>query len=150
MGLTIVEFRNRFTQAEKIAIDLAAIDNPSAPIEQRMMSAGLRVYLADLAAVKDFVEVTDPLTMAGVQTLEAMGIIGPGRAAEILSPTGAPAEHAETFTLPADMAVPGTSLVVALAGTYPAHDLVDCCQPDDPSRTPVARYPAIYIATGEN
>lgn len=33
MGLTIVEFRNRFTQAEKIAIDLAAIDNPSAPIE---------------------------------------------------------------------------------------------------------------------
>lgn len=81
--LTVLAFRNRFTQAEKVAIDLASIDNPAAPIEQRQMSAMLRVFMADLHAAT-FVDVSRPDTRAGVQQLEAYGIIGSGRAAVIL------------------------------------------------------------------
>ena len=81
--LTVLAFRNRFTQAEKVAIDLSSFDNPAAPIEQRQMAAMLRVFMADLHAAT-FVDVSRPDTRAGVQQLEAYGIIGPGRAAVIL------------------------------------------------------------------
>ena len=81
--LTVLAFRNRFTQAEKVAIDLSSIDNPAAPIEQRQMAAMLRVFMADLHAAT-FVDISRPDTRAGVQQLETYGIIGPGRAAVIL------------------------------------------------------------------
>lgn len=82
--LTRLEFRQRFTEAEKIAIELASLDNSAAPMAQRQMAAALRVYLADLAAA-NFVDLTRPDTIAGVQRLEQFGILAPGRAAEILA-----------------------------------------------------------------
>jgi len=65
-------FRNRFTDAEKLALYTAAES-----------SVQLRVYLDDLAAA-EFVDLDYPATVAGVQALEQAGIIGAGRAAEIL------------------------------------------------------------------
>lgn len=82
-AITKLAFRNRFTMAEKTAIELAALDAPAAPTEQRQLAAGVRVHLADLNAAA-FVALDHEGTRAGVEMLEAIEIIGIGRAAEIL------------------------------------------------------------------
>lgn len=81
--ITKLAFRNRFTQAEKVAIEIAALDNPGAPMEQRAQAAALRANQADLT-VANFVGLNEPATRAGVQMLEAAGLLAAGRALEIL------------------------------------------------------------------
>ena len=88
--ITKLAFRNRFTAAEKVTIEIASLDNPSATIEQRQMAASLRVYVADVQS-STFVDLARSDTRAGVQSLETNGIIGVGRAAEILDTP--PAAH---------------------------------------------------------
>lgn len=81
--VTLLGFRNRFTKAEKIAIDLASIDNPAAPMAQRQMAASLRADIKD----QENGSCTDldlPETRDGVQQLEQFGLIAAGRAAVIL------------------------------------------------------------------
>lgn len=82
--LSVLGFRRRFTQEEKAAIEWAAVDRPELPEGQRMQAAALRATLADQAAAQ-FIHLDDPATVAGVQGLEALGIIEPGRALEILN-----------------------------------------------------------------
>lgn len=89
--ITVLAFRNRFTSAEKVAIELASLDNPAATMEQRQLAASLRVFNADLA-VASFVDVARSDTIAGVNMLEQYGIIAAGRAAQILSTAVAEAE----------------------------------------------------------
>ena len=81
--ITRLAFRNRFTTAEKVALELAALDNPSTPMAQRQQSAALRAHLKDLDAAS-WVDLTRPETGAALQMLEASGLIGEGRAAAIL------------------------------------------------------------------
>lgn len=81
--ITRLAFRNRFTTAEKVALELAALDNPSAPMAQRQQSAALRAHLKDLDAAS-WVDLTRPETVAALQMLEASGLIDEGRAAAIL------------------------------------------------------------------
>ena len=81
--ITRLAFRNRFTQAEKVALELAALDNPSATMPQRQQSAALRAHMKDLDAAS-WVDLTRPETVAALQMLEASGLIGEGRAAAIL------------------------------------------------------------------
>jgi len=81
--ITVLAFRNRFTQAEKVAIDLSSIDDPAATMPARQLAASLRVMASDLA-VATFVDLDRSDTRAGVQSLETYGIIGAGRALEIL------------------------------------------------------------------
>ena len=83
--LTRLQFRNRFTAQEKAQLELAAMDDPSAEPAQRLQSASLRAYLADLAAA-EFVDLADQSTVAGVNALEAAGLLAEGRAAEVLAP----------------------------------------------------------------
>lgn len=71
--LTKLEFLNRMTSAERIAIRAAAAQSPA-----------IHDYMAMLDAAQD-VDLTDPRTIGGVQALEAAGLIGEGRAAEILA-----------------------------------------------------------------
>lgn len=71
--ITQYAFRSRFTGAEKIAIYTAAES-----------SVQVRIWLDDLAAAS-FVDLDYPATVAGVQALEAGGLIGEGRAAAILA-----------------------------------------------------------------
>lgn len=71
--LTRLAFRNRFTPAEKVALYTAAES-----------SVQIKIYLDDLAAAT-FVDPERPDTIAGVQALETAGVIGAGRAAEILT-----------------------------------------------------------------
>lgn len=150
MYLTIVEFRKRFTLQEKVRIEMAAIDNPNASFDVRAQSAALRVYLADLASVKDSVDLSDPITIGGVMLLESAGILEPGRAAQILAVEPGYSGPAQNYSILAGSPVPGTNFVVAISGTYGAEDLVDCCFPDDPDRISVARFSAAHIATGAN
>jgi hypothetical protein len=81
--ITRLAFRNRFTQAEKVTLELAALDDPAATMAQRQQAAAIRVYLADVATAI-FINLDDAATRAGVQALEAGGLIGAGRALEIL------------------------------------------------------------------
>ena len=76
-------FRNRFTTAEKVALEIASLDDPAATMEQRQEAAALRVYLKDVDSAS-FIDLADPATIAGVQTLEAAGLLETGRAEAIL------------------------------------------------------------------
>lgn len=89
--VSVLAFRRRFTKAERIAIEWTAVDRSDQPEAQRQQAAALRAMLADQAAAS-FIDLDDADTMDGVQSLETMGLIGAGRAAEIL---GAPVQPEE-------------------------------------------------------
>lgn len=90
--VTRLAFRNRFTQSEKVALEMAALDNPSAPMPERVQAATLRAYLADVVAAT-FIDLARPDTRAGVQMLEAAGLLAAGRALEILDAEITPEER---------------------------------------------------------
>lgn len=74
--ITQLAFLSRFTDPEAITIDLASIGaTPQA--------AGMRRYLSKVNAAT-FIDLDRPDTRAGVQALEAVGILTEGRALEIL------------------------------------------------------------------
>jgi len=81
--VTLLAFDLRFTMEEQIAIDLASIDNPSAPMEQRAQAAALRVS-KERAKKAMFIDLDDPVTRQGVQFMEQAGLLVEGRALEIL------------------------------------------------------------------
>ena len=90
---TKLQFRNLFTGEEKVAIEFASIDNPNGTQEERLKSAGLRVFLADVESATPepdgtSIDLDDQRTVAGVNALETYGLIATGRAAEILSGNG--------------------------------------------------------------
>jgi hypothetical protein len=84
-GTTITRraFRARFTTAEKVAIEMAALDDPAAPIEARSQAAMIRAYQKDVDSA-EHIDLGDPATAEGVQLLEAAGLLAAGRAAEII------------------------------------------------------------------
>ena len=90
--VTRLAFRNRFTSAEKVAIEFACLDDPAAPMPQRLQAAALRANQEDLAAAT-FVDLLRPDTRAGVQMLEAAGLLAEGRALEILDAQILPEER---------------------------------------------------------
>lgn len=90
--ITKLAFRNRFTSAEKVAIEFACLDDPAAPMPQRLQAAALRANQADLAAAT-FVDLAREDTRAGVQMLEAAGLLAEGRALEILDAEIMPEER---------------------------------------------------------
>ena len=90
--VTRLAFRNRFTQSEKVALELAALDDPAATMAQRQQAAAIRVNLADVA-VSTFIDLAAQDTRAGVQALEAGGLLTEGRALEILDAPVQPNER---------------------------------------------------------
>lgn len=87
--ITRLMFRNRFTQAEHVTIEIASLDDAAAPMQQRQMAAALRVMQRQVSDA-EFIDLNDPVTRAGVQQLEAFGLLAEGRAAEILDGSLAP------------------------------------------------------------
>lgn len=81
--ITVLAFRSRLTQTERVTLELASIDNPNATMQARQMAAMLRVMAQDLS-VATYVDLTRADTIAGTTALETYGIIGTGRAAQIL------------------------------------------------------------------
>jgi hypothetical protein len=94
--IAVLAFRNRFTQTEKITIDLSSIDNPAAAMSQRQLAASLRVMNADLATAT-YVDLMNPATIAGINALETYGIVAAGRSSQILSPIIQPYEVTDRF-----------------------------------------------------
>lgn len=90
--LTGLAFRNRFTRAEKIAIELAALDDPAATLAHRQQAAALRADLKDQERAT-YIDLDRTDTREGVQALEAAGLIGAGRALEILDAPVQPHER---------------------------------------------------------
>lgn len=89
--ITRLAFRNRFTTTELVALDLASIDDPAAAAPQRQLAASLRVMQANLQAAT-FIDLQRPDTRAGVQQLEAAGLLAAGRALDILDAPMQPVE----------------------------------------------------------
>ena len=83
--ITQLAFLNRFTDPEAIAIDLASIGATA-------QAAGMRRYLSKVQAAT-FIDLDRPDTRAGVQALEAAGVLAAGRALEILDTPIADAER---------------------------------------------------------
>lgn len=81
--ITKLAFRDRFAQAEQVAIEIAALDVPSASMQQRTMSAALRAQQDNVLAAT-YIDLMRADTRAGVQALEDAGLIATGRAAQIL------------------------------------------------------------------
>lgn len=81
--MTKLAFRNRFTKAEKVAIEIAGVDRPTGPPAERNAQAALRVYQQDVIAAQ-YIDPSREDTRAGVQQLEAVGILAAGRALIIL------------------------------------------------------------------
>lgn len=72
-NLTRLQYMSRFADSE-----LAAIYTAAKSVVQ------IEVWLEKFK-LAEFVDLDDPRTVAGLQGLEGAGLIGPGRAAEILS-----------------------------------------------------------------
>ena len=81
--ITKTAFRNRFTLAEKVTLEIACLDNPAATMAQRQQSAMLRVSMADTASAT-FIDLSRLDTRSGVQMLESAGLLAAGRALIIL------------------------------------------------------------------
>lgn len=90
-AITYWAFRKRFTHAERVGLELAALDDPTATPAARQAAAAVRVYLADAAAAR-WIDLGDEDTRLGAQALEAMGLLAVGRAVEILDAPVLPAE----------------------------------------------------------
>lgn len=71
--LTKIDYLKRFTQEERIAIRSAAKVNPVAEDYIELLNAATVIHL------------DDPDTVKGVKTLEAAGLLAPGRAEQILA-----------------------------------------------------------------
>lgn len=81
--ITKLAFDNRFTQAESVAIEIAQLDDPSASMPARQAAAALRASQRKVDRAT-YIDLDRPDTRAGVLALEAGGLLGAGRALEIL------------------------------------------------------------------
>ena len=81
--ITKLAFRNRFTQLEKVGLEIAQLDVPTAPMPQRAKAAALRASQTDVNT-STFIDLDRAETRAGVQALEAAGLLAAGRALQIL------------------------------------------------------------------
>lgn len=83
--ITKLAFRNRFTPAEKAAIELASVHNQSLAVNDpaNLLAAGLRASLADQRDAA-FIDLNRTDTRDGTHMLETYGLIGTGRAVQIL------------------------------------------------------------------
>lgn len=81
--ITKLAFDNRFTQAESVAIEIAQLDDPSASMPAREAAAALRASQRKVDRAT-YIDLDRADTRAGVLALEANGLLGAGRALEIL------------------------------------------------------------------
>lgn len=81
--VTRLAFRNRFTQTELITMEIAGLDDPTAPMPSRQQAAAIRVMMRQVDNA-NYIDLDRPDTRGGVQQLEAGGLLGVGRALAIL------------------------------------------------------------------
>lgn len=98
--ITKLAFENRFTVMESAAIRVAAVIDPNAD-QQTKMQSGIVQVLLDRASKATYIDLDRDDTKQSVNQLEAMNLIGAGRAAVILN---SPIEPIEVWkhTTPTD------------------------------------------------
>lgn len=77
-------FRDRLLPAEKVAIELASIDDPNANSQERQISALTRVFKEDLANAS-YIDLSNPNVQSALEVFEQYGIIASGRALTIIN-----------------------------------------------------------------
>lgn len=82
--ITKLAFRNRYTTAEKIAMEIASLDDPTAQMSARQAAAALRATLKDLDN-SAYIDLERPETAAGVNFLVTLGILTQDRANHVLT-----------------------------------------------------------------
>ena len=90
--LSVTAWRRRFTRDERIAIELAQLDDPIASMEQRRAAAALRSDIRDQENVQ-YIDLDDPDVLSGLLNLESFGLIAVGRSSEIQQPDAQPEER---------------------------------------------------------
>lgn len=75
-------FRNRFTLDEKVAVEMAALDDATASQDARNAAAMVRAFLRDMSVAK-YVDLDGVATVAGLQFMESLGILTADRVTEI-------------------------------------------------------------------
>ena len=65
-------------------IEIASLDDPAAPIQNRQLAATFRALQADVFA-STFIDLSRADTIAGVTAFETYGVIAAGRAQQILT-----------------------------------------------------------------
>lgn len=80
-----IAFRNRFTQAERVGLELAALHNTSLAINHpsNLLAAALRSSMADQRDAL-YIDLKRQTVLAGVQALEDAGLLAAGRTAQIV------------------------------------------------------------------
>ena len=77
-------FRDRLLPAEKVAIELASIDDPNVNSQERQISALIRVFKEDLANAS-YIDLSNPNVQSALEVFEQYGIIASGRALSIIN-----------------------------------------------------------------
>lgn len=77
-------FRDRLLPAEKVAIELASIDDPNANSQERQISALIRVFKEDLANAS-YIDLSNSNVQSALEVFEQYGIIASGRALTIIN-----------------------------------------------------------------
>ena len=90
--LTVTAWRRRFTREERIAIELAQLDDPTTGMLQRQATAALRSDIRDQENAR-YIDLDDPDVMSGLLNLESFGLIAVGRSSEIQQPDAQPEER---------------------------------------------------------
>lgn len=81
--ITRLAFLQRITMNEHVAIELASIHDPASDTATQVRAATLRKML-QLVNAATWIDLDRPDTRGMVQQIEAMGMLAPGRALEIL------------------------------------------------------------------
>lgn len=81
--VTVLAFRRRFTAAERQAVELASLDDPSADMGARAQAAAIRTSQKDIEA-SEYIDLRLSEVVDGVRALEIAGLLAKGRADEIL------------------------------------------------------------------
>lgn len=82
--ITKYAFRNRFTLEEKTGFDIKQIDNPNGTVEERYVSASIRVWNADVFSAK-YIDLDLKELIDGLNFLQSIGLLSSERVQEILT-----------------------------------------------------------------
>lgn len=90
--VTVLAFWQRFTQPERVGLQVAAVINPAGTLAERQAAAGIKDML-DSVMVAKWIDLERADTRSGVQALETAGLLASGRALEILDAPVQPQER---------------------------------------------------------
>lgn len=84
LAITRRAFRARFTIDERVAMDLASIDDPAAAISARQEAAAIRTLMKDVDD-STYIDLANQTLLAGMAMLVQYGIITAVRESEIIN-----------------------------------------------------------------